>query len=369
MADLHKPAFLQYSVGAGTFDGWPDGDEKVARTPDEIDVADNGRSHDIKAATVTQPRLEHWIYALVTLQGLAHYNVQYDGSARLFASNGDRVNCTYAPGRDWSSRFRRDVSVALSKIDELAYLLGLSTGGGQPLAWTLGRDNAPSFRALHPMFIEAPRCVRFVRSDDSTVAMRARPGHLKFAEGAVLCRDLWQPTKTKKAKGEVACYGTTASDGFGYGVLKDLLFCTGSVTSGALAVDERRPGDRFFVASVLRRDPGDKGKSKGYAEAWIEIPERFNRHSEPDLWAAALRCGEQRVQAAAVARDDVLAPALRKLQQAGKEKTMYDAKPVAPWLALLDEAVHAEFFAALWCAVDLDPDTAQATWGRWLFEQ
>ncbi|MCP4664669.1 MAG: type I-E CRISPR-associated protein Cse1/CasA, partial [bacterium] len=62
--DLSHPAFLQTPVPEGTLDLY----KRSTLKPDALDVLITSKNHDVKQQQIREPRPEHWIYALVTLQ-------------------------------------------------------------------------------------------------------------------------------------------------------------------------------------------------------------------------------------------------------------------------------------------------------------
>jgi len=87
--DISQPAFMQSPVPEGTL-------EKAkykadVTTPDDLDMLVTSKNHDVKMHRITRPKIEHWIYALVTLQTMEGFLGQGNyGIARMNGGFGNR---------------------------------------------------------------------------------------------------------------------------------------------------------------------------------------------------------------------------------------------------------------------------------------
>lgn len=140
--DVSQPAFMQPPI--------PEGSLKEAKykadivTPDDLDMLVTSKNHDVKMHRITHPGIEHWIYALITLQTMEGFLGQGNyGIARMNGGFGNRALVGMVPGLSWSSRFQRDAAVLLSAHSYLAEEYSYNLGGIS-LLWLLPWNGAKS---------------------------------------------------------------------------------------------------------------------------------------------------------------------------------------------------------------------------------
>jgi len=370
----------------------------VVGTPNELDVLDTARNHDVKMSLLAEAEPEHWLFALCTLQTtVGNLSGFYKSVARLGSTDGDRPMAGFVPGRGWGQRWQRDVAVALERREQL--VKETQTAGRIELLWTepWGRtlavknakkgaelcDDQVSWTALDPYCIEVARRVRMAAVNETLVCRKTSMNEPRVAEPARIAgvglRDIWLPLERverrlpkKGAPIEVSHRAwVVGTSGLGYRRVVDLLFprADGSGPQRCLPVD----GDTGLHVSVHARAHDDKGKSAGLHERWVPIPaphrNRFRAMAPDDPLAVRAR---ELVKDAGNAQDDVLAPALRVLLGSGRRPEDEDAKQrealqkrLRHCVQAFDHAVDEQFFTLLgWNAEGDDLDTARQAWRR-----
>ncbi len=352
--DLARPAFMQPPVPEGRLDGW---DSEAF--PDGLDVLVTAKNHDIKSNRIAAPQPDHWVFALVSLQTMQGYSGKYNyGIARMNGgfSNRPAVACT--PSLDWGPRFRRDVSVLLTRREE--FLDRYPAQGGLALLWLTPWDgrSSLSLSACDPYFIEVCRRVRLEAVEGAiqarTTSTRAPRLAAKEAKGNT--GDPWTPVDPEEAKAL-----TVGGSGFSYRLMQQILF--GAFRPGvAQEVQDRDGPTPLIVAAALARG---EGETDGLHTRLLPIPPKVRRFlARPEERARAGQIGAARVQRAADAQRRVLAPALSTLLGSGTDTRVRDDGRSQRWLTRFDAEVDAIFFERLWEDLDRAPDDAARHWAE-----
>ena len=360
--DLAAPAFLQPPVPEGDLGGF----KSDLPTPDQLDVLVTSKSHDVKATRITQPRPEHWVYALVTLQTMEGFLGRGNyGVVRMNGGFGNRPLVGIAPALSPASRFQRDLQVLLDVRPTFSDRYDLS---GPALLWTLPWDgkkaSALPIWDLDPYFVEVCRRIRFTAGDDDplTCWRATSKGQRVDAPGSLngVTGDPWTPIDKSAAKAL-----TLGGGGFTYQKIHQILLSGEYEKPPALKVQASEDGMMYLVAQTLVRG---QGKTEGLHHRVVPIPANvrslFGRKS--DLEQLALRA-EARIEKAADVQRTVLYPAIGTLLGGGDTDGV-DGDDLRPWLDAFDQAVDDAFFPELWKSVDLDADAAEASWHRVLRE-
>ena len=356
VGDLSRPAFFQPPV--------PEGD--LARFhgsvdhPDALDVVITTRNHDVKRDRIRYPRVEHWVFALITLQTMEGFLGRGNyGIARMNSGFGSRPAVGFASGLGWAERFRRDVDVWLKIRPSLVEELGYAEEGGHALLWILPWDGRESraLQACDPFFIEVCRRVRLVEVEGGGFEAKLSSSEAQFLDAKQRqgdTGDAWTPVN---AEGKAL---TVGADGFSYRRMTDLLFTGEYPRRPALELRPGDPADGVVIAQVLARG---QGKTDGYHERLIPVPGKVRRRlgsvEERNTLAALARA---RVERSAAAQRKVLRPALCALLQGGPEALDFTDRRVDRWVERLDSAIDAVFFDDLWPDADLTPDEANRRW-------
>jgi len=356
VGDLSKPAFLQPPVPEGTLEGLK---SEHTRPSAELDVLITSKNHDVKMNRLERPSVEHWIFALLTLQttqgflGAGNY-----GIARMNGGFASRPCVALAPAEGAAPRFLHDVRALIEARAKLAETFGAKRQIG--LVWCAPWDGATSlgFSDLDPFFVEICRRVRLrIASDGTIVAHRgsSKAARIDAKESSGNTGDAWTPVARKDGKAL-----TMPEAGFSYDRVQDLFF--GDWELGAAAKADPKGGDRLWLGQVLVRG---QGKTGGYHERWVPVPSKvrlsFKRQGAHERLGQRARAW---VQLAADARLKVLKPALLTLLQGAPEKLKFDDDRANAYLRRLDGAIDDEFFSLLFEHADDAPEDADAAFQK-----
>ncbi len=358
--DLSKPAFMQPPVPEGSIAEW-----SPLASPDALDVLVTAKNHDVKMQRFRAPAVEHWVYALVSLQTSEGYSGKMNyGIARMNGGLSSRPCITAAPGVDLALRFGRDVGVWLG---ERAALLREREydDRGLGLLWTASWDGGTSLAMseLDPFFIEICRRIR-VASEQGALVVRRTTSKAARIAAKELCGatgDVWTPLKT----GDGAAL-TVSSDGFGYKKLSELFVGSDWRRSPAQAV---LPADGESPVLIARALVRGQGKTEGLHERVVPVPPGRRRFFATDAGRAeAGALATARIERVATMRNKVLKPALLAVAQGGPAKTNFDDRAADVHIAAFERQVDALFFEALFAALELDAAEATHAWDDTLLE-
>lgn len=359
--DESKPAFMQAPLLEGRSEL-----RKETRFPDEIDILVPAKNHDLKAERIGTPRLEHWVYALVSLQtsqgflGAGNY-----GIARMNGGFGNRPCVAIRPQGGLGARFVRDVKLLLDGRNRVIESFGYRKNG-LALLWLEPWDGKSSLdlRSLDPYFIEICRRVR-LQANETDIAARyggSRKSRIDDQDRNGDVGDPWTPVDVAQRKSL-----TVSSSGFGYRLTQSLLLSEQYAPGVAF---ERGGGEdepvEFFAWALVR----GQGKTEGLHQRVIEIPSAVR-----GLWASTPTDAREelaersRTQVAEVDRfvGRVLKPALLTLIQVGPTKLDFRDPRAQRHLDDFDTEVDDRFFVHLWAHAN-EPDPAKATvaWQKFL---
>jgi CRISPR system Cascade subunit CasA len=372
--DILKPALLQPPVPEGSLEKY----NKEARTPDELDYLVTAKNHDVKSCRVLAPDPEHWLFALVTLQTMDGYaGATVYGIARMNGGYGSRPFVGLAPGYGWGARFGRDVAAFLEQHDALRERLETCAGAVE-LMWLLPWDGAAAsalpWSRCDPAAIEVARRVRFELEGWALRARRAGTTTTRVADAKErkgLTGDFWMPIVTDKEPKAL----TLGEAGYSYeraaalvlGIDPDLQ------PSPAQAYRQRAEISSPMLA-WMTCVPRGEGQTQGFHERVLHIPARVGRWSagtinDPQRQHLASRARD-RVNDAAIARGNILRPALLSLLQAGdSHKASARLTSYADeWTRALDREVDQYFFEDLWGSLEDTNPQAQRAWRQRLVD-
>ena len=324
VADLAKPAFLQPPVPEGTLVGLK---SEHARPSEELDVLITAKNHDVKVDRVESPSIEHWVYALVTLQTMQGFlGAGNYGIARMNGGFASRPCVAFASAHGAAARFARDVEALLGARVTLVDRFGFGAKGQLGLVWCAPWDGRMSlaFDALDPFFIEVCRRIRLTCDDGVIVAHRgsSKVPRIDTKELSGHTGDAWTPVDGKDGKAL-----TMTEEGFTYERVRRLLF--GEYQPGAAGKARPDGSDRLWLGQVLVRG---QGKTGGYHERWVPVPPKARRmFTVADERAKLGKCAQRWVELAATARLRVLKPAILRLVQGGPENPKFDDARAEPY--------------------------------------
>ena len=365
--DPTKPAFLQAPVAKkadfGAF-------KPKAETPDELDVLQVAKNHDVKAQRARVAEAENWAYSLISLQtmtglmGRGNYGV-----SRMNSGTGSRlrVGAVYAAGI--GPQWRRDVAKLLAHRPALLDGPWGYQNSGTVLTWLIPWDlKSPlSLSYLDPFYIEIARAVRLVAAGDGLQALGAGSEGSRIEAKALkgLLGDPWTPIVDDGK--EIKAW--TVMSRFSPKDLRDVVFGDDRLKMAFMQKpDTDKAGAAHFLKlSVLA--PGGMGKSNGFHEATIAIPRKaagFLSKPGPERDRLASRSKESLARAGEM-QNRVLKPAIFSLLEAGPEKINFDKREVSAWV---DQAAKhyaqawaEDFFPWLWRSVDqTDDGQARLAW-------
>lgn len=374
--DLSKPALLQPPVPEGALDAL----REVEMTPDALDMLVTAKNHDLKAARLDRAELEHWLYALVTLQtwegflGRGNY-----GISRMNGGFASRPFVGPVPaGGGWGAHLASDMRLLVAERKRLTEADPLHTAsGGLRLVWLEPWDGTTSIepKRLDPYYVEVCRRVRLRRENGSIVARRGSSTVARIDQPKIKYQgkdhsaptgDPWTPVEKGSAKPL-----TLDGSGFHYRRVVNLLDQTKFDPSPLLTVFSGDPkaGFEIMFAAVVR----GQGETQGYHERRIAVPARarplFLGREAAEPFA---RLARGRVDDVAKATAKALRPALFSLFQAAPgDLDFADPKAKAKAeiiVAQFERAVDAEFFEHLMgeAVEPVGSDAARARRKTWL---
>jgi CRISPR system Cascade subunit CasA len=359
VGDLSKPAFMQPPVPAGNLD-----DFGIVPTPDELDVLVLAKNHDVKAARIHRPRVEHWLFALISLQTQQGFSGRDNyGVARMNGGFGNRPGIGVSRGIEWHRRLARDVRVATDALPKLLAEGQRYRDDGLATLWTVPWDGTKSLGLgeLHPLFIEICRRVRLTRARGVIVARTrsTKVPRLEAKEAKGNTGDLWTPVDVERGAAL-----TLPAAGFPYARVSQLLFEDDWIRPASLELRDE-DGDRpVVVARALVRG---QGKTEGLHERVVTLPPRARgllrtRDGRGRLGALS----KERIEAVRNLRLRVLKPALCAFLQGGLDDLKLDDDRADDWLDRLERDVDAEFFPRLFADIETDADERSKSFETWL---
>ncbi len=359
--DLDKPAFLQPPVPERSLEKFKD-----IESPDELDLLVLAKNHDVKAGRIRHPRIEHWVFALLSLQTQQGFSGRDNyGIARMNGGFGNRPGLGMAPGLAWPARVRRDVHVALEARSQLLSENYSYREDGLAFVWLAPWNGSESLALdeLDPFFIEICRRVRFTRgSDGLRVQMTStKVPRLESKEKKGNTGDLWTPVDRERSAAL-----TLPGTGFSYARISELLFDDDWLRPPAL---ELRSEDGERPVAVARALVRGQGKTEGLHERVVPVPVRTRgllASAEGRVKLGAL--AKHRISEVRALRLKVLKPALCAFLQGGADDLRLDDNRGDFLLDRVDDAVDAEFFARLFEDIHSTPEEANARFTRWLVE-
>lgn len=352
VADLEKPAFLQPPVPEGELTEW----KKPLHTPGEIDVLITAKNFDVKIRRLSSPRLEHWVFALVSKQtsegvlGQGNYGV-----ARMNGGTSSRPCVAIVPSLEWAPRFQRDVGLWLENLVALRKEHGYR--GEVGLVWLLPWDGLEKIprKKLHPFFIEICRRIRLIETG-TVLTARTRPtkGTRIFNEGhGGYTGDIWTPLYLKKG---VKTSLSLDEGGFHFRRVSELLFQWDAPPALSPILDD----SWFFAASLCRT----QGKTQGYHERVLPLPAKIGAMLQTSAGRKRLaEISAARVERYFIAVHGLLKPVILALLQGvvvGKVD-LRDQRAQA-WIVRFEKQVDAMFFPSLWRACELPPEKSAEAW-------
>jgi CRISPR system Cascade subunit CasA len=358
-----RPALLQSPVPGGALAEF----KSVAATPDALDMLVTSKNHDLKAAVMTDARLEDWLFALIALQtmegfmgagnyGISRMNGGFASRPALGVVPLAREGMPGAAPRP-GARFVRDLRILLRGRNGILKHNDLKPTGGLGLVWLQPWDGQSQIRFsdLDPFYIEVCRRVRLEERDGVLVARTAGSKKARITAADLKGRtgDPWAPIEltdgNNKAWPEPKALSITG-EGFSYQKMTELLLKRRYRPSLAqeIADDDGDEGLALAACGLAR----GQGKTDGYHERIVPVSKYVIRMFRSRATDELAGWAEERVKEAGMLRRKVLRPALFVLLQDGPEQVNFRATETSDradrFLDRLDAAIDAEFFGDLW---------------------
>jgi len=371
--DVSQPAFMQSPVPEGSLEDA--GYDQVYKTPDDLDMLLTTKNHEIKRHRISNPKFEHWIYSLITLQTLEGYSGRDNyGIIRMNGGRGNRPLIGLTPNLSWNNRFQRDLNVLLNNRNEL--LKNYNSNGFSLLwlsEWNGSKKHAIPIYECDPYFIEICRRIRFNLVDDlslrcwkkSTKSKRiSAPDNLNGKTN-----DPWTPIIKNEGKAlSVDKYG------FLYNRLQAILLGEEFKKPIALEFDDQEKKGAYLIAMALVRG---KSETKGFYRRILKISERIssillNNSENKELLA---KRSSERVALAAKTQSELIKPTIRILLRGGlnknitREQMQKENEKLKVWIDRFDREIDRRFFDSLWVSVEMEPEEAKREWVEVLLEE
>jgi CRISPR system Cascade subunit CasA len=340
-----------------------------AHSPDELDVLQTAKNHDVKGQRAHSTRVEDWVYSLVNLQTSIGFVGQGNyGIARMNGGFGSRpcVELLYelSPG----GRFQRDVSKLISMRSTLLRGDWPYVKNGIVLTWMEPWDGRSSLspKDLDPYFIEIARIVRLYKQGDKYLAkgMSSQAVRIYSKDFKGVVGDAWTPIKNKANERSSL---TVPKPGITPKLLRELIF-EDSYTPAGMQEPDSRFANRscVFHASVLVRG---QGTTDGYFSRDLPIPASVTRalFSNGTPRRSLQELSKTGINDAGTMESKVLGPSLYSLLEAGPEQINFDKQEVRMWTTTakkkFSDAWGDAFFPWLWSTVEkVDQTGARLEW-------
>ncbi len=366
VADVSRPAFMQPPVPEGTLE------DAIFRAdvpaPDDLDILLTSKNHDIKKHRLVRPRVEHWIYALVSLQTMEGFLGQGNyGIARMNGGFGSRPLVGMTPELGWGVRFQRDVAVIASAYETISQRFAYDLQG-PALLWLLPWNGMPGdslpLNRCNPLYIEVCRRIRLTYANGAIQCWRAntKSARIVMPENSNgITGDPWTPIDKQNAKAL-----TISRRGFSYDLLQRILFTGEYAAPAAMEATHAEASGAFLTATALARG---QGQTDGWHDRVVPVPTKAINllRERSGLERLATRAQEQ-VDTASVVQREILSPSLRALLNAGSTTGKVDFGKISRWMTGFDADVDEIFFESLWESLALSREDSRRRWQQHLFD-
>jgi len=385
-----EPGFMQPSLTDVSifkrFDFKPNEGPK-AESPDQLDLLDISRNHDIKYKRSKHPSTEQWIYSLISLQTCTcYYGSGNYGTARINGTTA-RPTIEIMVSERWGARWKVNTSRLLQYRNKLLKKKPYREKHGVVLAWLPPWDltSSLSLQEMDPFFIEISRAVRLNSTGSRIIVLGAtsKPRVIDKAARDEIKGNLGDPwTPINLRSGGAAVFG---KEGFTVQRLHDLIFSKideESLYSPCEFMKATGSSDEIFHATALARR-GKTSNTEGFHCADIPIPGQIKLSLfQRDSKAITLgKISRSRIRDAEIMWRQVLKPALYKLLDGGSKQKpeeigswqMRIEKRLKSWLEETEKAYNSawtnDYFMLLWSADISDEKSTQQEWLAFLESQ
>lgn len=366
--DISMPAFMQPAIL--TKEGLTSYKRRI-ENPDELDVLNLSKSHDVKSSRAIPDDSELWLYALISLQTTqGYFGVGNQGISRMNGGFASRCFISRTSSLDLPTRFIRDVKMLLFHRDRIAEDHDYPIASGKDLLWLTPWDEDTGLQKnqLDPYFIEICRRIRLVSTPDGYLCAlfkNSASPRIDSKEFKGKMGDPWVPIDVRDSA------LTVSSNGFTTELKCNIFFGGGSIAERPLSLDPVPSADSstsmIFIGSVLVRG---QGITEGLHEFAIPVSEKVRTifgTSEFDL--LGMRASRM-LEEATTMRLRVMGPALLALLQGGGDNINFKDNRVDAWRSRFNSHVDNIFFDYLWdyAAATGNERSEQDSIARWVME-
>lgn len=366
--DVSMPAFLQPPLVP--ISGQSIKLDPKANSPDELDILQTAKNHDVKGQRAGEADADEWVYALIDIQTASGFLGQGNyGIARMNGGFGNRPCVALIRSQSAGKRFIRDVERLLSIRPDFTSGRWCYNSDGIALTWMELWDGQQSFalNQLDPFFTETARIVRLRREGGRLIATgkatKASRINSKDLNGVV--GDAWTPIKNG-GRGKISSL-TVAKAGFTPQLLRELIFEDGYERAEMQRPDAGYEGSVcIFHASTLVRG---QGVTEGFHSVDLPIPGRAatTLFGGGESRQSLEQTSKTAINDAAAMQNKVLGASLYCLLEAGPEQLNFDKREVSAWVAKARKNFSDEwsdaYFPWLWSTVaDSDPNAGRLRW-------
>ncbi len=270
--DLSLPAFMQPPLPEDTRF------TSTVATPDELDVLQTAKNHDVKRARAASPTVDSWVYSLISLQTMSGFSGRGNqGISRMNSGFGNRaiveLTRSRSQGQRWMDAVRR---LLRHRQKTLAEPFGYDADG-LVLVWLHPWDGRTplELRDLDPFYLEICRRVRLVGSVGEIKGARlsaANQPRIAAKHLAGVVGDPWLPVDRREMRrgGKVELKALTfPPSGITADHMRRLIFADELQLSALQKPLPDWGGSIYLNASVLVRG---QGVTDGFYEWEVMIP-------------------------------------------------------------------------------------------------
>jgi len=355
--DPTKPAFMQPPAPARQV--FETDYRFKSRTPDNLDVLQTAKNHDLKASRGRNGDVEAWFLALSGHQNASGFLGQGNyGIARMNGGFGSRVCVGWQENRRLGMRFHKDVKTLLGHRQDLLKTPYPYVDGGLTCLWVEPWDgnSSLSLSELDPFFIEVARRVRLIdRGSITALAATSRMARIAAQGLNGNVGDPWTPIRMSTSSAL-----TPSANGLHPGMLRDLIF-QDDYRLSPIQIPTGAEGSGWFCASSLVRG---QGTTDGFHEVAIRVPAParpilFGGGGERDRLAELSKMG---LEMAGGVQNRCLRPSLYALMEGGPDSADFGKREITAWVGsqsrLFLTSWRPRYFEWLWSTLDAEDDVA-----------
>jgi CRISPR system Cascade subunit CasA len=372
--DPSRPAFMQPPL--------PPQDVKrlsvYAVTPDQLDLLPTAKNHDLKKARATQPHVDEWIFALISLQTMSgFFGRGNQGISRMNGGFGNRLILELVRSTSLGGRWRDAVIRLLQHRHEVLSTDFGFDDQGLVLVWLEQWDGKTSIplSKLDPFYIEICRRIRLKGDEHAITNADVVPADAPRIDAKALkgvVGDAWAPISVGGGKSKepdikaltISPAGITAE------VLRNLIFDSSIVRTTLHKPLDNWRGQHWLYAIVLVRG---QGTTDGYYDRRVLIPEevRMRLWGSTEQYHALAEVSKTAIEYAGTMQYRVLKPAVFAYLQGTPDAVSLDRKSIQAWWEHVarhyEDTWSDDFFPWLWSLpLQFDQQSALQEWAETL---